>query len=807
MRRLALFLVFLAAPLVAGPYRGGRAEEAEMLRRWPDAGPEERRRMEAALEEIERARRFVDAPCVLVETGGRLLPLAELFVGVLEPALELPPLRGPESGLGLRDEHRAALEGLAALQGAYRAPQPVGSGTLNLLLAHAASALDAPALTDAVRLRFFLEAVRCVQVLEGRVRPDARTAWLVRERLLPSLLALDRRTRADPAAHDSLAEGASILCLPALLDDDSQAQLAPLAGGVHARAPLLRAYRRRSLDGEGLLALSRSVDAQGREDAAFVAGAPPLLLELLCEPALPARERRLLMDLVLDRLAPLPPLRETCELLLAAGHGEPPRPLAEFAASRDVAMPAPETTADARRFRLLHVLLQRATPEATPMVARVVRLDLPLFWSCTTEDGAGGKLFLGVLLPSRSQDYPDFVGPSPGSAGRDNRLLRRPLRLERLAVTFFGSREEEIELVAALPEDGSEPVPARGATLGHVLDLVAARLARTQEEEERRDLVRFLARMGSEPAERLAALHARTPETLAELLPWAERGRALPLQTLLEHAELLRVEALERVLVAATREGNEANLAAAYRLCAERSLAVAVLAAQTLLAQGDGTGVMALLQRKDGYARVAGTALALRLSPVAGSLRADLRVGPDAARLCAAAMEAFGEREERPIWRQYGAWLALAFRDPDRVRALRRDHQRLYLGRREVRPVEFAEHYRGEIEEGRASEKLIAGLIAGILGPEDPGKGIPEPQLGALLDALEKRCRAGALRLAWLDALTLLACAQSGMEADTRFLDLAHARLLRAAGEKGAEIPRRMAGVLWPAWTASEASR
>ena len=90
---------------------------------------------------------------------------------------------------------------------------------------------------------------------------------------------------------------------------------------------------------------------------------------------------------------------------------------------------------------------------------------------------SGRGRVVGVLVPSRKGPGADFRGPPPGlTSGGDRRLLRRTLEFERLAIHTFGVKSGEIELCVALPEDASEPVPVKGASLTHVLGLVAGRL-------------------------------------------------------------------------------------------------------------------------------------------------------------------------------------------------------------------------------------------------------------------------------------------------------------------------------------------
>ena len=82
----AVLLLLLATVVSAHP----GLTEAEILSRWDEAGPEERRRMGLALDRIQRARRFVEARPILIRFGDKSYTLAELFQEILEPPLAQP---------------------------------------------------------------------------------------------------------------------------------------------------------------------------------------------------------------------------------------------------------------------------------------------------------------------------------------------------------------------------------------------------------------------------------------------------------------------------------------------------------------------------------------------------------------------------------------------------------------------------------------------------------------------------------------------------------------------------------------------
>jgi hypothetical protein len=791
-----LALVARADP--PGMPEGG--EEARLLARWADADPDARRRLLLRLDEVERARRYAAARPVLVDFGGRAVPVAELFEEVLEPALETPTAPEGDNDPGLAEIHHQALAALEALREAYAAPRPVRAGTLNLFLGYGARALAARTLPAHLRVRLFRDAMRNVRALEGRVEADAYTGFLIRHRLLPPLLAIARTTK-DPALRGTVSEAASLLFLPALLDARAQAQLAPLAAGVHSRDLLERFYRTGTLDAMGKVSLARSVAAQARDDAAFAAGAAPLFLELLVDPQLPAAERGVICDLMLERLLPVEALRPAALDLLCVAFGGPPRGADEVRAARE-ARPGPLSLPQGdRTFRFLSIVLVKDREDAQPAVARVVRRDLRHYEPLYADDGRGGRRFVGILVPDVRGEHADFLGPTPGlAAGRDIRLLRRPLELERVAVRAFGARGEEIEVSATLPEDASEPVPAAGAGLEHVVALLDSRLRIATDDEERRELVRLLVTIDTDAARAAAAQRARGP-AVAELIPLAERGVEPAARAILARLADLPPGDRERALAAlASRKELGPELCAR---CRDAEPAIAAFAAEALLVAGDPKGVEEMLGHRNKYVRACAAALALRLTPLAGSLRVAPPAPPDLERLAKKAETAFS-KEDGDAFARLGAWLPVALRDADAVRKLRREHKPLYVGRRSVAAWEFAEAYTGGVREGK-ERKLWPALIIFLLDPHDPGAGLAGRDLDPLLDALEERAKEGALREQWTDALVVLACAQYGMEADAHFAELADARLGKLAGKEAPPRDRRRPGVHWPVWAAERA--
>ncbi|MHC4931253.1 MAG: hypothetical protein ACYTGV_03585 [Planctomycetota bacterium] len=810
MRRICGILLLACALAPADP--GSECAllgEAEIFDRWPTADPEARRHMSRRLAEIDAARRFSDARPVLVAFGRSSYPLAEIFRRFLDPALELPLEPQNVHDLGLTQEHRVALGALEALRASYAPPQPVRAGTLNLLLDYAYRALTAHALPPTGRLRFFSEVLRNVRALDGRVRPDRRTRWLVHARLLPELLGLARRTGREPAVGEAVSEAASLLYLPSILDERAQALLAPLTRGGHSRRILRRAYRQGALDSLGLVAMARSVTAQTRDDPAFAAGAPPLILELLSDPDVPARERGELLDAVLLRIAPIEPLRETAVDLLAAGFGGPPSPLEAYEKRRaEASAPVPVPRWSGNPVRFLSVVMVDSGRGAAPEIARVVRADTAPYTPIHKRGAVTGRTaFLGVLVPAPGGEHADFLGPPPGLSGaRDNRLLRRTLESERIAIKTFGARGEVLELSVALPEDASEPVPVQGAGLGHILELIEGRLRRTADETERVDLIQLLGRLGTNEARRLAAEHARTPPALAALLPLVDGGDVASALAVVTRLGELPLGLRERALASALRTRDPAVVKKSLHLCAVDEIAVAALAADALLATGNAEGLRALLRHDNPYGRAAGTSLALRLTPLAGNLRISIRgsVGfEEIAGLCRIAFD----KEQAEPWKRYGKWIKDAFRDPERVRALRTEFRHIKLRDRVLSPSQFADYCLGLLarEEFR---KYWGGLAPYVLAPYRPGRGMPDALLQEVLDAFEGRLEGDRLlRRAWVDSLVLLACAQYGMEADVHFLDLVHERLSKIAGESAPSGAKRKPGIFWPIWAAGSADR
>jgi hypothetical protein len=811
--RLLALLLIPAPALWASP---GEVETpaaegmAGLRERWERSGPDDRRRIEAVLEPLERARRFSDARPVLVRLDGRVYSLAELFSRVLDPALETAlESRGGED-LGLTDVHRRALWALEVLRARYAPPNPVRTGTLNLLLAWADAALSAPRLTPRARLRFFTEALRNVRELDGRVSPDRRTRYLIDHRLLPRLIAFSRRRGADPSVCEALGEAASLLYLPSILGGRAERRLAPLTTGDHSRRVLLRAYAQGALDPVGVAALARSVAARTRDEEVFAVGAPPLILELLGDPRVPPVERGRLLDAVLQRLANLELLRGTAVDLLAAGFGGAPRDLEEYARMRSQAggdVPRPKGR---REFRFLSIVLLHTGRGGVPVIDQVVRADLTEYERLYAGESRGGRrAFLGILAPSREEGRTDLLGPPPSAAGAlDNRLLRRTLHLERINVRAFGPQGRVIELSMALPEDGSEPVPVRGARLAHVLALVESRMRRSAGAEaagELAALVALLVRIDTEAARRIAVGHAHGPEALAALLPLAERGHRPAVRLVLERVRELGPEERERGLAAALRGGDPEHRSAVLELCRSADVGVAAPAADALLARGDLAGVRILLGHENLYARACATSLALRLTPLAGALRIP-PPGEEALRelgeLCG---RAFTE-EDGEAWKRYSAWLKDAFAKPKAILTLRSRYRHIKLGRRRVSPSQFADFCLGVLADERYQADRI-GLAPFLLSPFRPGRGIPPKQLEQLLDAFEAHLDDPGLRRAWRDSLMVLVCAQYGIEIDTEFLALAQERLVRLAGEGAPEGSRRKAGVYWPIWAAADAER
>ena len=590
-----------AAGLAAAGAPEARAADRprSVLDRWQRADADERRRFQRRLATTGHRALLAQAAPVLIEMDGRRLSLRRLDQEILGPALNVPLSQGP-SGPVPGEVHLTALSALQKLRAAYAPPQPVSAANLNLLLLYADECLTRRVLPPEERLRFFAETVKTVQVVVERVEPDALTRWLIRERLLPSLLSLSVRRGADARTADALSEAASLLYLPTLLDEEAQARLAPLTRGTHALNLLLRAYSRGRLTGGGLSALVRAVEGKITDDAAFAASSAPLLLELLCDPRLSDRQRGRLVDVVLELPRRMEPLRGTARELLSTAFGGPVRPFEEYARlrrDRPLSLPAPRSD---RALRFLRVVLASSPAGGPPVLAEVTRADLPLYTSLYVGDGTRAR-FVGVLLPAADGEALEFLGMPPSAGGRDNRLVRRVLRGERISIQTYGAKGERVELCLALPADASDPVPLAGGNLGHVLDLIEARLRLTSIVDERRDLVRLLVGVPTRRARDAAVRHAHRAPVAAELVPLAEGGVDSALERLMEHFAELDLRARERVLVSALHGRYPKHRLTLQRVCKTAPSDVAALTAEALLETGDSTGVQALLQRKSVY--------------------------------------------------------------------------------------------------------------------------------------------------------------------------------------------------------------
>jgi len=773
-----------------------------MLAQWPSAGPAERLRLRAELDRIERARGFVEARCVLIRFGDRNYSLSELFEKFLDRALETPPQSNSQGDIGLQSIHRDALAALEALRKVHAAPAPVSTPTLNVLLGYAQRILDAWRLSPRVRLRLLTQVLKNIRELEGRVQPDARTGWIVNDAVLPALLGLARRYEDDPPTREAISQAAALLTLPSVLDPRAIAQLASLTSGGDQRQVLTRAYRHGNLAEMGVSALARTVIAQGKDGAAFMAGAAPLLLELFGDARISPLLRGQLIDLVLRQYAQVEPLKPIAEDLLASAYGQPPRPLAEWRKLREAQSGAVERPRAGELFRFLQIVLLKSKPGEPPVMARVVRTDVPWNRPIRAMDGR----FVGMLVPAAGGQHADFLGPTPGvRAAADNRLVRRTLQLERIAIRAFGARGEELELCVALPRDGSEPVPIDGARLSHVLDLVRVRLERTQDIAENRALVDLLVRIGTPTSRGMALKYARHAEHASSLLELLEGGDASAAAPLLDRVADLAGPERERAFTAIMARGGAAARARVKTLAGEAPVGLAAPAADALLQSGDADGVVALLQHKDRYARLCGTALALRLTVHAGGLRILPEKPVDVALLARLARKAF-PKEMGGCWRRLGVWLPIALEKPDTVRSLR-GHESLYAGKnKKVSPARFAQGWSEALGAGKF-EKRWPWLPEYVLSPRNPGRGIKPGALTTFLDALEKKARKDPLRRAWIDSLAVLAAVQSGLEFDAEFLRLADARLRRVAGKSTPATARRRPGIAWPIWASADAAR
>jgi len=796
-------LVFLmAVGLQAHPTQPtGRAAEARILARWAFAGPAERLGLREELDRIERDRGFVEARCVLVHLDQRDYALSELFGEILEPALETPARTDSEGDLGLQSIHRNALSALTELRKVHAAPAPVATPTLNLLLGYASRVLDSWRLSPRLRLRILMEVLRNVRELEGRATPDARTGWIVNDSILPALLGLARRYEDDPPTREAISQAAALLTLPSVLDGPAIAQLAALTSGGDSRNVLMRAYQHGQLAEMGVAALARSVVAEGRDDAAYLAGAAPVLLKLLGDERVAPRIRGDLVDLVLVHFGAVEPLKPMAEELLSAAYGEPPRSLAYWRKRRQSAGGPIPRPASGEVYRFLQVVLLKSKEGEPPSPARVVRSDVALNRSIR------GKrhTFVGMLVPAAGGASADFLGPTPGlRAVADNRLVRRTLRLERISIRAFGARGEEIELCVALPRDGSEPVPIHGARLGHVLDLIRVRLERTQEVSENQALVDLLVRIDTPASRSMAVRFAQGSEHASSLLELLEGGDASAARPLFDRLADLSDSERERALGAILSRGDATLRARVKKMAGEGVVDLAAPAADALLQSGDADGVVALLRHKDRYARLCGVALALRLTSHAGGLRILPERPVDSAALARLAGAAF-PAEMGGCWKRLGAWLPVAFEKPEKVRTLR-GHESLYAGKnRRVSPARFAQGWTEALGTGKF-EKSWPWLAEYLLTPRNPGRAIKPDALSALLDALEVRAKKDPLRRAWVDSLAVLAAVQSGLEFDSELLRMADARLRRVAGKSAPGIAGRRPGIAWPIWAAKDAA-
>jgi len=799
--RVAALLLCFVLPAAAEP-----PSIVDILSRWDDASPEERRRMSVTLNRLERARRFVDARPVVLAVGKTTYTLAALFQAVLDPALETPLEPQAVTDLGLTDLHRLALKALEELRTAFAAPRPVHAGTVNLMLDYAYRSLTAGTLSLRARVRFFAEAIRNVRALEGRVEPDLRTRWLLHHRLLPTLVGIARRTRRDEGMRDILADAATLLYLPALLDRQAQEMLAPLTRGRESRKLLLRAYRHGALDRLGVAALARGVVARTNDDGAFAAGAAPLILELLCDSRVRPRERRALLDAAIAQLGGLGPFGGTLVDLAAVAYGGPPLPLPRYREERKgerLVVPA-----ESRRvYRFLRVLMIQA-PGKPPRVTRVDRIDAPRFRPVrgAADHRGGGGRFVGVLVPAAGGDRgaADFLGPAPQEVVRDHRLLRRRLRLERIAIAEYGSRGEVVELCATLPEDESEPVPERGATLSHVLDLIEARLVRSAEPEERVDLVRLLGRIGTPRANALAARFARKGGAVVALLEIAENGDKGAARSLLRRLGEIDLLQRERAFAAAVNAGLNDSVA---RFCKAADVGTAALAGDALMAAGDVRGISLLLTHQSRYVRAVGAALALRLTPFAGGFR--LQAGEQEMEGIARACGAAFTDQDGGAWMRCGRWLRDSLLHPEKTRMRRLKFAMVRVGKEELTPSRFQRYCVAIFTKDRFTANRPA-TVAFLLTPYKPGHGIDAEPLAEALDAVESGCldktpSGRALRQAYTDALIVLACVQHGIELQPELSKLAHARLSKLAGGKAPPGTRRKPGVFWPIWAASGA--
>ncbi len=773
-----------------------------MLRAWDTAGPHERRQLLAAMHEYRRARRFAQARSALITFDNKRWTLAEIFVQVIEPALAAPPLVENERADGITHAHLRALDAIRSCANALAPPAPVRAGTLNLFLELGITALDAHEASLLVRVRFFREAMTVVRDLDGRAAPDAWTRWLVAEHVLPRLQATARGLPKGHAAMPAVREAAGLLFMPSLLDERSQARLAPLTRADGSLTALLRFYRRGALNAVGRTALARTAALESRSEPSFLSSSAPLFLELLSDPHVDARERGDLVSVVRDHLAKLPFFDKTCrDLVSAALGGPPPRTLdAEaIANAAEVGVARPPL---GRKFRFLRILL-RGTEGKTLSVVGVIRRDAshhePLYQQVNRRE----RRFVGVLLPGADGSHADFIGPPPQSE-RDRRLLRRRLDLERVSIRTFGGTGEWTEVCLTLPDDDSEPVPAPHAEISDVLRVIKARARRTADDGERVELVRLLARIGTDEAIALAAAAATTAASLAAMLPIVERGNEAAGAAALKHIDRLDASARERLLAAVLLRGR-AHRRRVLELCAHKDVGVAVLAGEALLSVADARGLEVLLQHENVYVRLCGASLALRLTKLAGGVRITAQEGGNLKRIA----ELVGQglrKQDGVVWGKTGAWAQRALLDEAWVRTARRSHEDLWVGKRQARPAQFAEAYARGIRAGK-SKKLWAPLAVFVLHVQDPGRGMQAADFDKLLDAMEYAApQHPPLAEAWRDALVALVCVQSGIEIDPAHRVRAHKRLRRLAGKNiPAGVERKP--LYWAIWAAEQAAK
>jgi len=803
---LVLILAIHVPPVAAQQVAGGTAEtgreaEAAIFARWNEVGPAERMRMRGELDRIQRERGVVEARCVLVTYGDRQYTLTELFERVLDPALETPVQESGDDELGLQQPHRDAVGALVQLRAVHDLPAPVDTAALNLLLGYAQRVLDAWILPPRVRLHLLVKVLENVRRLDGRARPDARTAWIVREGIMPALLGLARRYEEFPPVRDAISESAALLSLPSVLEPAAIAQLASLTSGVDSLDLLERLYRRGQLPDLGVRALVRSIVAEGKDDAAYVAGAAPILLELLGDRRVSDRDRGSLVDLILDHYATVELLRPTAKDLLAAAYGAAPAKLADWRRRRtaepgEVAYPSGGET-----FRFLQVVMVKPQAGGPPRLSLVVRADVPYFQPVRTARNE----FVGMLVPSASGEHADFLGPTPGlRVAKGNRLIRRTLQLGQLSVQFYGAHNEEIEMCVALPRDGLEPIPVQRARLEHVLDFIRGRLERTQDRVENRALVDLLVQIGTPTARSMAVRYARSAEHASSLLELLEGGDASAAAPLLDRVGDLTDAERPRAFGAVLERGKEQLAARVRELAATAPVDIAAPAADALLNAGDTTGVHALLAHKNRYARLCGAALALRLTELAEGLRIVPNKPVDMAALAKLARAAF-PKSMGGAWRQLGAWLPIALTNPDKARTDRTDYDLLFVrkGQPKVNPERFAHAWTEAIKGGKAKSRW-ASLVPYVLPPRNPGRGMKLATLNRLLDAIEPNATADPVRRAWIDALVVLVAVQSGLGFDTEYLKLADERLRKVAGKQTPRQAARKPGLAWPIWASRD---